>query len=61
MKPLEKKLLTDFELSQFIYCSDAGLGSTSNKKFNSKNERHYVITQSLKKLKEEYKDYFLTQ
>lgn len=56
LKPLEKKLLTDFELSQFIYCSDAGLGSTSNKKFNSKNERHYVITQSLKKLKEEYKD-----
>ena len=27
LKPLEKKILSDFECQKFIYCSDAGLGS----------------------------------
>ena len=53
LKPLERKIIRDFELSKFIYCSDAGLGSLSNKKFNSMKERAYIITQSIKKLKED--------
>ena len=53
LKPLERKIIRDFELSKFIYCSDAGLGSLSNKKFNSMKERAYIITQSIKKLKKE--------
>ena len=53
LKPLERKIIRDFELSKFIYCSDAGLGSLSNKKFNSIKERAYIITQSIKKLKKE--------
>lgn len=53
LKPLERKIIRDFELSKFIYCSDAGIGSLSNKKFNSMKERAYIITQSIKKLKKE--------
>jgi len=53
LKPLERKIIRDFKLSKFIYCSDAGLGSLSNKKFNSMKERAYIITQSIKKLKKE--------
>lgn len=53
LKPLEERIIKDFELSQFIYCSDAGLASKTNKKFNSIHDRAYIITQSLKKLKKE--------
>lgn len=53
LKPLEQKILRDFDCSEFIYCSDAGLGSQSNKLFNDIQGRSYVIAQSLKKLKQE--------
>lgn len=56
LKPLEKKIIKDFDLSKFIYCSDAGLASVSNKKFNSFGNRAYIITQSLKKLRQEDKE-----
>lgn len=56
LKPLEKRIIRDFQLSQFIYCSDAGLASKKNKEFNSIQNRAYIITQSLKKLKKEDKD-----
>ncbi|MEF9920490.1 MAG: IS1634 family transposase [Erysipelotrichaceae bacterium] len=56
LKPLEKRIIKDFELSKFIYCSDAGLASKTNKKFNSLHDRAYIITQSLKKLKKEDKE-----
>lgn len=53
LKPLEQKVIRDFECSEFIYCSDSGLGSQNNKAFNDMNGRSYVITQSLKKLKKD--------
>ena len=53
LKPLEQKVIRDFDCSQFIYCSDSGLGSQANKLFNDIGGRLYVITQSLKKLKKE--------
>ncbi|OUP92536.1 IS1634 family transposase, partial [Thomasclavelia spiroformis] len=53
LKPLEERIIKDFELSKFIYCSDAGLASKTNKKFNSIQDRAYIITQSLKKLKKD--------
>lgn len=56
LKPLEKKILRDFDCSEFIFCSDAGLGSTSNREFNSMGNRAYVITHSLKKMKKEDRD-----
>ncbi len=55
LKPLEKKILSDFECQKFIYCSDAGLGSESIREFNHMGERSYIVTQSIKKLvKEEW-------
>lgn len=56
LKPLEKKIIRDFDCSEFIFCSDAGLGSTSNREFNSMGNRAYVITHSLKKMKKEDRD-----
>ncbi len=53
LKPLETKVIRDFACSGFIFCSDAGLGSKSKRRFNSFGNRSYVITQSLKKMREE--------
>ncbi|MDY6018340.1 MAG: IS1634 family transposase [Anaerococcus sp.] len=51
LKPLEKKILKDFGLSKFIVCTDAGLSSYENRKFNSISDRSFIVTQSLKTLK----------
>ena len=53
LKPLESKVISDFGCSKFIFCSDAGLGSKSNRFFNGCGERSYIITQSLKKMRAE--------
>ena len=53
LKPLEKKIIRDFNCSEFIFCSDAGLGSSNNREFNSMGNRSYIITHSLKKMKKE--------
>lgn len=53
LKPLEQKIINDFGCSKFVYCSDSGLASKSNKVFNSTGGKAYVIAQSLKKLKKE--------
>ena len=53
LKPLESKVIKDFGCSEFIFCSDAGLGSRANRRFNSLANRSYVITQSLKKMPKE--------
>lgn len=52
LKPLEKKILKDFGLSKFIVCTDAGLASYENRKFNSISDRSFIVTQSLKTLKD---------
>lgn len=56
LKPLETTIIRDFGCSNFVFCSDAGLGSKSNRFFNSFGNRAYVITQSLKKMKKEDRD-----
>lgn len=56
LKPSEKKLLQNFEMTKFVVCTDAGLSSKANKRFNSLNNRAYITTQSLKKLKGELKE-----
>ena len=53
MTPLEKKMIQDFGMSKFVVCTDAGLSSHTNKRFNSLSDRGYITTQSLKKLKED--------
>ena len=59
LKPLEKKIISDFELSKFIVCTDAGLASEDNRKFNDKDGRAFITTQSIKKLKEHLKNWAL--
>ena len=51
MTPLEKKIIKDFDNSDFIVCTDSGLSSTANRKFNSIQGRNFITTQSIKKLK----------
>ena len=59
MSPLEKKIIKDFDTSDFIVCTDAGLSSTANRKFNSIQGRGFVTTQSVKTLKSFLKDFCL--
>ena len=59
LKPLEEKVLKDFELSKFIVCTDAGLSSLENRKFNDKKDRAFITTQSVKKLKKHLKQWAL--
>lgn len=60
--PLEEKLLAKFDLSKFVVCTDAGLSSTSNRKFNNDEEgnRAFITTQSIKKLKKYQKNWALS-
>ena len=56
LKPIEKKVIKDFNCSEFIFCSDAGLGGKSNRFLNSFGNRSYIITYSLKKMKKEERE-----
>ena len=56
MVPLEKKLLEDFSLSRLVVCTDGGLSALSNRRYNSKGNRGFITTQSIKKLKGFLKD-----
>ena len=65
LKPLEKKILKDYGLDQIIVCTDAGLSSKSNRKFNDKTIngerlRSFITTQSVKQLPEYLKDFALS-
>ncbi len=59
LKPLEEKIISDFKLSKFVVCTDAGLASTKNRKFNNTNNRSFITTQSVKKLKKNLKEWSL--
>ena len=59
MTPLEKKIIKDFDTSDFIVCTDSGLSSTANRKFNSIQGRNFITTQSIKKLKSFLQDFCL--
>lgn len=54
LRPLEKQIMKDFNLSKFLVCTDAGLGSFANRNFNTQGERLYIVTQSIKQLSAEY-------
>ena len=60
LTPLEEKILEDFKLSKFIVCTDAGLASYANRKFNDKDERAFITTQSIKKLKKHLMEWALS-
>lgn len=56
LKPLEEKIIKDFDLAEIVVCTDAGLASKTNRKFNDKNNRKFITTQSIKKLKDFLKE-----
>ena len=53
--PLEEKMLSSFDMSKFIVCTDAGLSSATNRFFNTYDAedgmRGFITTQSIKTLK----------
>lgn len=64
LKPLEKKVLKDYGLDQIIVCTDAGLSSKTNRKFNDKSIsgirlRSFITTQSVKQLPVHLKEFAL--
>lgn len=59
LKPLEKKLIKDFGISKLVVCTDAGLASATNRKFNNTNSRSFITTQPIKKLKKFLKEWSL--
>ena len=61
LKPLESKILQQFGCDKFIYCSDAGLASQSNRNFNHMGKRAFIVTQSIKKLCKEDKELALNE
>lgn len=54
--PLQEKIELDFDLAnkQTIICTDAAMCTDEIKQFNIKDGKAFVITQSIKKLKEKY-------
>jgi len=60
LTPLEETIIKDFELSKFVVCTDAGLASNDNRKFNNKGGRAFITTQSIKKLKKHLKEWALS-
>jgi len=64
LKPIEKRVLRDYGLEQIIVCTDAGLSSKANRKFNDKSIdgerlRSFITTQSIKQLPKHLKSYVL--
>jgi len=61
LKPLEKKILSEFGCQKFIYCSDAGLASEDIRNYNHMGERAFIVTQSIKKLRAKDKEWALNK
>lgn len=57
--PLEEQIIKDFQHAKFVVCTDAGLSSADNRKFNNKKDRAFITTQSIKKLKKHLKEWCL--
>ncbi|MFI3208574.1 MAG: IS1634 family transposase [Eubacteriales bacterium] len=61
LTPLEQKVMDDYGLKKFVICTDAGLSSNANRKFNDVANRKFVTTQSIKKLKGFLQDFCLSK
>lgn len=57
--PLEKQIMADFRHAKFIVCTDAGLSSSENRRFNDTQDRSFITTQSIKKLKKYLREWCL--
>lgn len=59
LKPLEEILANEFNLSEFVVCTDAGLASIDNRRYNTTEGRNYIVTQSIPGLPKLLKDWAL--
>lgn len=59
LQPLEEVLAEKFGLSKFVVCTDSGLGSRDNRRYNVTEDRNFITVQSLKKLPGQYQDWAL--
>ena len=50
MVPIEKKILQGYGIHDFIICTDSGLSSEENRKFNNFSGRAFITTVSIKKM-----------
>lgn len=60
LQPLEEVLAHKFGLSKFVVCTDGGLGSKSNRKYNVTEDRNFITVQSIKKLNAHYQAWALS-
>ena len=60
LAPLEKKVISDFGIDKLVVCTDSGLSSTANRRFNDTKSRKFITTQSIKKLKGFLKEFCLS-
>ena len=60
LRPLETQIIRDFENAQFVVCTDAGLSSADNKRFNNIGGRAFITAQPIKKMKEYQKEWALS-
>lgn len=51
LRPLEEQIMNDFGHAKFIVCTDAGLSSAANRRFNDAGDRAFITAQSIKKMK----------
>lgn len=61
LKPLEKKVIEEFGCEEFVFCFDAGLASENNRILNHTKKRAFIVTQSIKKLPQEYRELALNR
>ncbi len=59
LQPLEEILANEFNLSEFVVCTDAGLASINNRLYNTTEGRNYIVTQSIPQLPKLMKDWAL--
>ena len=57
--PLEERIIKEYNIKKLVICTDAGLSSLENRKYNSTYNRSFIITQPIKKLKKHLKEWCL--
>ena len=60
LQPLEEILADKFGLSKFVVCTDGGLGSQDNRRYNVTEDRNFITVQSIKKLKARHQQWALS-
>lgn len=58
--PVEKKVLKDYGIHDFIVCTDSGLSSEDNRKFNNFGGRAFITAVSVKKMSGENMEWCLS-